>query len=187
MEKTRSNSDIISDFVINHMPQLMDMASKRLARYGHTLGIEAEDLVQETLFHVYSCFMKEGAEQIAPDTLLHFVSRTMKNTLIDRTRKVSGAGAAKHPAVNALEKDDFFIPDHDPTPFESAAANDVVARIMGAIPKAQRPLVWARAVEEISRSEIAARMGATDAAIKSRYQRAIAAAGKELAFSTLGI
>ena len=117
------------------------------------------DLRQETYLRAY-----ESAQAALPQSTRPFVFAIARNVLIDRLRRDRIVPIEGMPDIEAIE-----IPTDQPGPDRSVIARGELRRLYKALdrlpPRAREALVMRR-VDQLSRREIATRMGLAEATVK---------------------
>jgi RNA polymerase sigma factor (sigma-70 family) len=148
--KVMASSHAKAWFVREVLP-LEAMLTRFLARNWRNKA-DLEDIRQE----IYAQII-DAAETKIPDRAKPFVFSVARNLLIDRFRK-------EHivPIEAAAELDTLSIPADEPGPERTAVARDLLRRLQSGIdrlpPRCREAIVLKR-IEELSRREIAERMG----------------------------
>ncbi len=148
--KVMASSHAKAWFVREVLP-LEAMLTRFLARNWRNKA-DLEDIRQEIYAQVI-----DAAETKIPDRTKPFVFSVARNLLIDRFRKEHVV-----PIEAAAELDTLSIPADEPGPERTAVARDLLRRLQSGIdrlpPRCREAIVLKR-IEELSRREIAERMG----------------------------
>lgn len=131
-------------------------------------GLDAEDLVQETLIAVHTRRATYDAGQ--PFTAWAYAIARYK--LIDALRR-----ARLHLRAPAEEADALFVP----AGAEAAMAARDLDRVMAALPERTRALIRATKIEGLSTREAAERHGMTETAVKVAIHRGLKSLGGQYA------
>lgn len=121
---------------------------------------DIEDLVQEIYVRVF-----EAARKEIPDKAKPFVFTTARNLLISRVRDRRVV-----PMEAALDLDALGVAIDTPLPDQSLMARDELRRLREAIdslPPRYRDVVVMRRIEDLSRAEVAQRLGITEATVSA--------------------
>ena len=151
--------------------RLLDQLSGLLrAYYGRRCppGVDAEDLVQETLIAVHTRRATYDAGQ--PFTAWAYAIARYK--LIDALRRSRGRLRAP-----AEEADALFVPLGVSGGADAAMAARDLERVMADLPARTRDLIRATKIEGLSTREAAARHGMTESAVKVAIHRGLKALG----------
>ena len=155
--------------------RLLDELSGRLRAYYARRappGIDAEDLVQETLIAVHTRRATYDAGQ--PFTAWAYAIARYK--LIDALRR-----GRLHLRAPAEEADALFTPTDAAGGAEAAMAARDLERVMAGLPARTRDLIRATRIEGLSTREAAERHGMTETAVKVAIHRALKALGGKYA------
>jgi RNA polymerase sigma-70 factor, ECF subfamily len=163
-----------------YRPQLHLQAERKLGRRPLG-GINASDVVQETLLRAYDHL--GDMEKSGRPELESWLQRILKNTIIQGWR---GATRKKRDAQRDVPLDDAGVGElaaAQRSPSQAAARSQEWVRVLQSLsqlPEGQRQAVWLRHVEELSLAEIAGRMGRTELATASLIKRGMEALRAEL-------
>lgn len=127
---------------------------------------EIDDICHDTYVRVY-----EAAEKSRPASPRGFLFTTARNLLADRVRR----GRIVSIEVRS-DLDSLNVLVDDLSPERRANASQELWRLMnafGSMPKKCRVVMWLIKVEELSRKEIAARLGITPKAVEKRIERGV--------------
>lgn len=119
---------------------------------------DIEDLVQEVYVRVF-----EAARKEIPDKAKPFLFTTARNLLINRVRD-----SRVVPMEAALDLDALGIAIDTPAPDQSLMARDELRRLREAIdslPPRYRDVVVLRRIEDLSRTEVAQRLGINETTV----------------------
>jgi RNA polymerase sigma-70 factor (ECF subfamily) len=119
---------------------------------------DIEDLVQEVYVRVFEAARKEIPEKARP-----FLFTTARNLLINRVRDRRVV-----PMEAALDLDALGIAIDTPAPDQSLMARDELRRLREAIdslPQRYRDVVVMRRIEDLSRAEVAQRLGINETTV----------------------
>lgn len=119
---------------------------------------DIEDLVQEVYVRVF-----EAARKEIPDKAKPFLFTTARNLLINRVRD-----SRVVPMEAALDLDALGIAIDTPAPDQSLMARDELRRLREAIdslPPRYRDVVVLRRIEDLSRTEVARRLGINETTV----------------------
>ena len=155
--------------------RLLDQLSGLLrAYYGRRCppGLDAEDLVQETLIAVHT--RRATYDPGQPFTAWAYAIARYK--LIDALRR----GRA-HLRAPAEEADALFSPINAAGGAEAAMAARDLERVMAELPARTRELIRATRIEGLSTREAAQRHGMTESAVKVAIHRGLKALGGKYA------
>jgi RNA polymerase sigma factor (sigma-70 family) len=125
----------------------------------------AEDLAAEGLLRIWSRW-----EAGAIDQPWGYVRRTIVNGTIDRARRTAREEAALQRAAVQAPEPTTPTGGHD----DLLADRDLVERLLGSLPPAQRQLLELRFLEDLSEREVAERLGISVGTVKSGTSRALA-------------
>ena len=151
--------------------RLLDQLSGLLrAYYGRRCpsGLDAEDLVQETLIAVHT--RRATYDPGQPFTAWAYAIARYK--LIDALRR-----ARLHLRASAEEADALFTPAGAAGSADAAMAARDLERVMGDLPARTRDLIQATRIEGLSTREAAAKHGMTETAAKVAIHRGLKALG----------
>jgi RNA polymerase sigma factor (sigma-70 family) len=121
---------------------------------------DIEDLVQDVYVRVFEAARKEIPEKAKP-----FVFTTARNLLVSRVRDRRVV-----PMEAALDVDALGIAIDTPSPDQNLMARDELRRLREAIdslPPRYRDVVVMRRIEDLSRGEVAQRLGITEATVSA--------------------
>jgi RNA polymerase sigma-70 factor, ECF subfamily len=135
-------------------------------------GVDAEDLVQETLIAVHTRRATYDARQ--PFTAWAYAIARYK--LIDALRR--GRAHLRAPAEAA---DALFAPADAPGGVDAAMAARDLARVMAGLPERTRDLIRETKVEGLSTREAAEKHGMTESAVKVAIHRGLKSLGGKYA------
>lgn len=155
--------------------RLLEELSRLLrAYYGRRCppGLDAEDLVQETLIAVHTRRATYDAGQ--PFTAWAYAIARYK--LIDALRR-----GRFHLRAPAEEADAMFTPANAPGSAEAAMAARDLERVLGDLPERTRALIRETRIEGLSTREAAQRHGMTETAVKVAIHRALKSLGDRYA------
>jgi RNA polymerase sigma-70 factor (ECF subfamily) len=147
--------------------ELFDYFAPRIKSFMMRKGVSselAEDLVQETMVSVWTKASLYSPEKGTVSTWIFTIARNLR---IDRARRESSA--------HFTDIDDFDAPSDDPSNDEllnRAQEDGLVARALEQIPAEQREILILSYVEDVSQSEIAARLKMPLGTVKSRMRLA---------------
>ncbi|HZZ68570.1 MAG TPA: sigma-70 family RNA polymerase sigma factor [Phenylobacterium sp.] len=151
--------------------RLLDELSRLLrAFYGRRCppGVDAEDLVQETLIAVHT--RRATYDPGQPFTAWAYAIARYK--LIDALRR--GRAHLRAPAEAA---DELFAPPEAPGGADAAMAARDLARVMAELPPPTRELIHETKIEGLSTREAADRHQMTESAVKVAIHRGLKALG----------
>jgi RNA polymerase sigma factor (sigma-70 family) len=129
-----------------------------LRRHSHA-GCDVNDLRQEVYLRVY-----ESAQSELPQSARAFAFTIARNVLVDEFRRTRII-----PIDRVSESDFSDIPSDEPEPDRSVIARDELERLFAALnrlPPRSRQAVVMRTVDQLSRREIAKRMGIAEETAK---------------------
>jgi RNA polymerase sigma factor (sigma-70 family) len=129
---------------------------------------DTEDLLHDVYLRVY-----EAAQAQVPDNPKAFVFITARNLLISRVRRRNVV-----PIETAADLDAMDLAIETPGPERSAIARDELRRLQIAIdhlPPKCRQVVIMRRVDDLSRAEIAARLGITEGTVSTHLKNGMSA------------
>lgn len=127
---------------------------------------DIEDLVQEVYVRVFEAARKEIPQKTKP-----FVFTTARNLLISRVRDRRVV-----PMEAALDLDALGIAIDTPSPDQGLLARDELRHLREAIetlPPRYRDVVVMRRIEDLSRAEVAQRLGITEATVSAYLTEAM--------------
>jgi RNA polymerase sigma factor (sigma-70 family) len=136
-----------------------------LRRHKH-IGCDVTDLRQEVYLRTY-----ERAHEHLPQSARPFVFAIARNVLVDRFRRERIT-----PIVGVPDSDLSEIPSDEPGPDRSIIVRDELERLYSALdrlPARSREAVVMRSVDELSRREIARRMGISEKTVKWHLQNGL--------------
>jgi RNA polymerase sigma factor (sigma-70 family) len=149
--------DLKAWFVREVLPLEADLV-RFLRRHGHA-GCDVNDLRQETWLRAY-----ESARERLPQSTRPFLFAIARNILVDQYRR------ARIVPIDRIPDFDFGeIPSDEPGPDRSMIARDELHRlyaVLDRLPPRCREAVVMRRVDQLSRREIAARMGIAEKTVK---------------------
>lgn len=149
--------DLKAWFVREVLPLEADLV-RFLRRHGHA-GCDINDLRQEVWLRAY-----ESARMQLPQSTRPFLFAIARNVLVDQYRR------AKVSPIDRIPDFDFGeIPSDEPWSDRSMIARDELQRLYAALdrlPPRCREAVVLRRVDQLSRREIAARMGIAEKTVK---------------------
>jgi RNA polymerase sigma factor (sigma-70 family) len=129
---------------------------------------DTEDLLHDVYLRVY-----EAARTQIPDNPKAFVFTTARNLLVSRVRRHNVV-----PIETAADLDAIGLAIETPGPERSAIARDELRRLQTAIdhlPPRCRQVVIMRRVDDLSRTEIAARLGITEDTVSAHLRNGMSA------------
>jgi RNA polymerase sigma factor (sigma-70 family) len=133
----------------------------RLLRRKTRSHEEAEDLAQRVFTDAAAALSKNNP----PESLLAWLYAVAERRFVDELRRRGKAAAYR--VERSLE------PHTRVEPFYGSSVADALARAIGVLPEDQRMVVAMKVFEERKFSDIAARLGTTEAACKMRFSRGI--------------
>lgn len=157
----RGDSTAFSEIVERFQVSVYNLCYRMLS---HNVG-DAEDAAQEVFLKIWRNIGKFDANR----TFSTWVLSIATNHCIDLIRK------KRVPTVEMDETMEEVIPDSIATPKQELAQkerSELIQRVLGGLSETDRAIVVLRYWDEFSDQEIAATVGLTEAAVKSRLFRA---------------